>query len=44
MACIDLLTDKGSIYNELFDKEQRLSAGVIQSGGSAFQSPLGSGN
>lgn len=33
----DLLTDKGSILHELFDKEQL--SGLIQSGGSAFQSP-----
>ncbi|GAB6474361.1 asparagine synthase (glutamine-hydrolyzing) [Bacillus cereus] len=33
----DLLTDKGSILHELFDKEQL--SGLIQSGGSAFQTP-----
>ncbi|MGH1256880.1 MULTISPECIES: asparagine synthase (glutamine-hydrolyzing) [Bacillus] len=33
----DLLTDKGSILHELFDKEQL--SGLIESGGSAFQSP-----
>lgn len=33
----DLLTDKGSILHELFDKEQL--RGLIESGGSAFQSP-----
>lgn len=33
----DLLTDKGSILHELFDKEQL--SGLIQSGGSVFQSP-----
>ncbi|MCU5094946.1 asparagine synthase (glutamine-hydrolyzing) [Bacillus wiedmannii] len=33
----DLLTDKGSILHELFDKEQLI--GLIESGGSAFQSP-----
>ncbi|PGS28414.1 asparagine synthase (glutamine-hydrolyzing) [Bacillus cereus] len=33
----DLLTDKGSILHELFDKEQL--GGLIESGGSAFQSP-----
>ncbi|HDR7708563.1 TPA: asparagine synthase (glutamine-hydrolyzing) [Bacillus cereus] len=32
-----LLTDKGSILHELFDKEQL--SGLIQSGGSAFQTP-----
>lgn len=33
----NLLTDKGSILHELFDKEQL--SGLIQSGGSAFQTP-----
>ncbi|CUB51542.1 Asparagine synthetase [glutamine-hydrolyzing] 3 [Bacillus subtilis] len=33
----DLLTDKGSILHELFDKEQL--SGLIESGGSAFQTP-----
>ncbi|MDA1771559.1 asparagine synthase (glutamine-hydrolyzing) [Bacillus cereus] len=33
----NLLTDKGSILHELFDKEQL--NGLIQSGGSAFQTP-----
>ncbi|MGG0252708.1 asparagine synthase (glutamine-hydrolyzing) [Bacillus toyonensis] len=33
----DLLTDKGSILHELFDKEQL--NGLIHSGGSAFQTP-----
>lgn len=33
----DLLTDKGSILHELFDKEQL--SGLIDSGGSAFQTP-----
>ena len=33
----DLLTDKGSILHELFDKEQL--SGLIESGGSAFQKP-----
>ncbi|MGG5739731.1 asparagine synthase (glutamine-hydrolyzing) [Bacillus cereus group sp. IBL03679] len=33
----DLLTDKGSILHELFDKQQL--SGLIESGGSAFQSP-----
>lgn len=33
----DLLMDKGSILHELFDKEQL--SGLIESGGSAFQSP-----
>lgn len=33
----DLLTDKGSILHELFDKEQL--SGLIESGGSAFRSP-----
>ena len=36
-----LLTDKGSILHELFDKEQL--SGLIESGGSAFQN-LGSVN
>lgn len=33
----NLLADKGSILHELFDKEQL--SGLIQSGGSAFQTP-----
>jgi len=33
----DLLTDKGSILHELFDKKQL--GGLIESGGSAFQTP-----
>ncbi|HHT7236943.1 asparagine synthase (glutamine-hydrolyzing) [Bacillus sp. JJ927] len=33
----DLLTDKGSILHELFDKDQL--SGLIESGGSAFQTP-----